>query len=466
MRSRMPKLLHQICGWAMIRWPLAAARAAGAARIVVVDAPGQPLRSELDEDVTVVVQAKPLGTGDAVKAALPFLSPSDTVIVLNADLPLISAGSVRALADAHLMSGSQATVTTTMLDDPSGWGRVVRAADGSVAEIVETKRPGDATDAQLQIREVNTGIYAFAQAALASALERITSENAQGEYYVTDVAKIIATGGGLVSAHQLADPTEAFNVNDRVQLAAARQIAQRRIHVRHMLAGVTIVNPDTTLIDADVTLGEDVTIEPGSSLHGVTRVGDGSTIGPHTTLRDMIVGQDSTVTHSYGVGATIQNHVTVGPFAYLRAGTVLRDGAKAGTFVEIKNSEVGERSKVPHLSYIGDATIGEDTNLGASTITANYDGYRKHRTAIGSHVHTGVDTTFVAPVEIGDDTYTAAGSVITRQIPNGALGVARPRQTNIEDYARRVRDRSHADAKTDTPADAGAQAPTDHTPQP
>lgn len=444
MRSGTPKLLHQICGRSLIRWSLAAARAAGAARIVVVDAPGEPLRAELEPDVTVVVQERALGTGDAARAALAQLDAGDTVIVLNADLPLISAQTIESLAAAHARSGAAATLSTAVLEDPAGWGRVLRAADGSVTGIVETRRPGDASAEQLQIHEVNTGIYAFAGAALISALGRITAENAQHEYYLTDVAKILSEVHGAVRAHQLPDAAQAFNVNDRVQLAAACATLQRRILERHMLAGVTIVNPAATAVDVEVTLGEDVTIEPGCGLHGATSVGARSTIGPHTTLRDTTVGCDSSVIHSYGIGASVHDHVSVGPFAYLRSGTVLRDGAKAGTFVEIKNSDVGARTKVPHLSYVGDTMIGEDTNLGASTITANYDGYRKNRTTIGARVHTAVDTTFVAPVSVGDDAYTAAGSVITKDVPAGALGVARARQANIDGYAARVRERERA----------------------
>ncbi|MGH2844136.1 MAG: bifunctional UDP-N-acetylglucosamine diphosphorylase/glucosamine-1-phosphate N-acetyltransferase GlmU [Solirubrobacteraceae bacterium] len=447
MRSRTPKLLHPICGRAMIAWPVAAAREAGAQRVIVVDSPGEPLRPALDDGVTVAVQQQPLGTGDAVRAALPLIAADDTVIVLYGDVPLLGTPTFRALAAAHASSGSQATITTTVLEEPSGWGRIVRAADGSVAKIVETREPGDATDQERQICEVNTGLYAFDGGALADALARITDDNAQGEYYLTDAARLVAAAGGLVSAHRLADATETLNVNDRAALALARAIAQRAIHERHMLAGVTIVNPDATVIDVDVRLGQDVTIEPGSALHGHSSVGEGSTIGPHTTLRDVSVGRGSRVIHSYAVEASIHDNVSVGPFAYLRPGAVLRNDSKAGTFVEIKNAEIGERTKVPHLSYIGDATVGEDTNLGAATITANYDGHQKHRTTIGSHVHTSVDTTLIAPVTIGDHAHTGAGSAISEDVPEGALGIARPRQTTIEGYDQRVRDRQRRQGK-------------------
>ncbi len=437
MRSSIPKLLHPICGRPMIGWPVAVARAAGAAKIVVVDAPGTPLADQLDADVKVVVQEQALGTGDAVRAAVPEIDVDDTVIVLYGDVPLIRAETVTALATAHEAGSAQATMLTAVLDDPTGYGRVVRDADGNVLKVVETRKPGDATTDELLINEVNTGIYAFSGRTLVPALGEITNQNAQGEYYLPDVLAILRADGHHVGGHQLGDPVEMFNVNDRVQLGRASAEAQRRINEEHMLAGATIINPEATTIDAAVQLGEDVVIEPGSSLQGHTTIGAGSRIGPHSTLIDATVGEGSQVIHSYICGATIHNGVSVGPFAYLRPGTILRNGSKAGTFVEIKNSDVGEGSKVPHLSYIGDADIGENANLGASTITANYDGVDKHRTKIGSDVHTSVDTTLVAPVSVGDGAYTGAGSVITDDVPDEALGIARARQQNIDDYAKR-----------------------------
>ncbi len=458
MRSKTPKLLHPVCGRPMIGWVVAAAKRAGATKIVVVDAPGEPLREHLDADVISVVQEQALGTGDAAKAAAGEIRPQETVIVAYGDVPLVSAETFVALVDAHRSAGAAATITTTVLDDPSGWGRIVRGPDGAVTKIVETRTPGDATADELEIREVNTGMYAFAGAALISALALLRPENVQGEYYLTDVPRLIGEAGQTVAAYQTPDATECFNVNDRVQLSVARAVAQQRIHETHMLGGATIIDPAATVIDVDVQIGQDVVIEPGSALHGVTTVADGATIGPHTTLIDVQVGENSKVIQAYAVGAEIQANVNVGPFAYLRPGTVLRNGAKAGTFVELKNTDVGAGSKVPHLSYIGDTTIGEDTNLGASTITANYDGLNKHRTRIGSRVHTSVDTTFVAPVEIADDAHTGAGSVITDDVPEGALGIARPRQTTIEGYDERLRARRGAAASGDPGAAGGAGA--------
>ena len=275
---------------------------------------------------------------------------------------------------------------------------------------------------ELQIREVNTGMFAFDAQPLIAALAEVRADNAQGEHYLPDVLPILREHERTVDAYELADPDEMLGINDRVQLAEVTAVAQRQIHVRHMLAGVTIVNPAATVIDVDVEIGADVVIAPFTSLHGQTTIQTGSTVGPGSTLIDAEVGEEATVLHSYVVGAVVGDRVSVGPFSYLRPGTVLREGSKAGAFVEIKNSDVGRGSKVPHLSYIGDADIGEQTNLGAATITANYDGYRKHRTTIGSRVKTSVDTTFVAPVSVGDDAYTGAGSVITNDVPRGLAG--------------------------------------------
>ncbi|MGO9903153.1 MAG: bifunctional UDP-N-acetylglucosamine diphosphorylase/glucosamine-1-phosphate N-acetyltransferase GlmU [Solirubrobacteraceae bacterium] len=445
MRSQTPKLLHPLCGRALIAWPIAAARGAGAGRVVVVDGPGEPLRASLDADVEVVVQAQARGTADAVSAAAPLIDPAQTVIVLAGDVPLISAQTLAALAEYHNRQGAAATILTAVLDDPGGYGRVVRAVDGTVECVVETKAAGDASELELQIREVNTGIFAFEAAALLQALPKVRPDNAQSEFYLPDVLPILREHERTVLALELEDHRETLGINDRCQLAAVRAIAQRQILDRHMLAGVTIVDPATTVVDVEVTIGEDTLIAPFTSLHGATAIGPGATVGPHSTLLDASVGAGATVLHAYVKEAVIGDRVSVGPFAYLRPGAVLREGSKAGTFVEIKNSNVGAGSKVPHLSYIGDADIGENTNLGASTITANYDGFHKHRTTIGSDVRIGVDTTLVAPVEIGDGAYTGAGSVISQDLPAGALGVARARQRNVDGYAERRRQRAAAE---------------------
>ncbi len=439
MCSRTPKLLHPLCGRPMIGWPIAAARAAGAGRVIVVDAPGEPLRGALDAGVELVVQERARGTADAVSSAAPLIDPTSTVIVLLGDVPLIGAATLAALAEHHGRQGAAATILTAVLEDPSGYGRIVRAIDDTVERVVETKAAGDASELELEIREVNTGVMAFDGAALLEALPKVRPHNAQGEFYLPDVLPILREHERTVIAFELEDPRETLGINDRRQLAAVCAIAQQRILDAHMLAGVTIVNPAATVVDVEVTIGEDTVIAPFTSLHGATAIAGASTIGPHSTLLDATVGSGSTVLHSYVNGAVVGDRVSVGPFAYLRPGTVLREGSKAGTFVEIKNSDVGAGSKVPHLSYIGDASIGENTNIAASTITANYDGYRKHRTTIGARVRTGVDTTLVAPVEVGDDAVIGAGSVITQDVPDGALGVARAQQSNVDGYAERRR---------------------------
>jgi bifunctional UDP-N-acetylglucosamine pyrophosphorylase / glucosamine-1-phosphate N-acetyltransferase len=437
MRSSLPKLLHPLCGRPLIAWPIAAARDAGAAKVVVVDGPKRKLADHVPEGIKTVVQEQPRGTGDAVAAAAQEIAEGETVVVLLGDDPLLDADTIEGLVAAHEKSGAAATMLTAELDDPAGYGRVVRDAEGQVERVVETKTPGDATEQELAIREVNTGIFAFEGGALLATLSDLRSDNAQGELYLPDVLPRMRDAGRPTGAHPAADWDRPLGVNDRVDLAAVRAYAQRRILERHMLAGVTIVDPASTTIDAGVTIGRDTVVEPSCFLHGATTIGEGCTIGALTTIVDSELGDGAKVLRSHLDGARVGANCSVGPFAYLRPEAVLEEGAKAGTFVEIKNSTIGSGSKVPHLSYIGDADVGEGTNLGASTITANYDGRSKHRTTIGDRVHVSVDTTFVAPVTVGDDAYTGAGSVINEDVPPGALAIARARQTNKEGYAER-----------------------------
>jgi bifunctional UDP-N-acetylglucosamine pyrophosphorylase/glucosamine-1-phosphate N-acetyltransferase len=432
-------MLHDLCGRPLVGWPIAAAQEAGADTIVVVDSPAGTLDGHLPEGVERVVQPEPNGTGGAVQAAAAEIDDDATVVVLTGDAPLITARAIDALVAAHAASSAAATMVTMLLDDPAGYGRVVRDADANVVRVVETKTDGDATAEELAIAEVNSGIFAFHGAALKAALEHLRPDNAQGELYLPDVLTALREAGHEVKAHALDDPTLALGVNDRVQLAEVRALAQARIHAAHGRAGVTIVDPGSTVIEVGVTLGEDTVVEPSSFLRGSTSAGRGCRIGPLTTLIDATLHDDVKIPHSYVIEAEICDGATVGPFAYLRPGTIMRERSKAGTFVEIKNSDVGASSKVPHLSYIGDADIGEGANLGAATITANYDGVNKHRTTIGDRVHTGVDTTLVAPVTLGDDVVTGANSAITKDVPAGALGIARERQTNHEGYTDRKR---------------------------
>jgi bifunctional UDP-N-acetylglucosamine pyrophosphorylase/glucosamine-1-phosphate N-acetyltransferase len=326
-------------------------------------------------------------------------------------------------------------VMTTEMDEPGSYGRIVRGADGEIERIAEAKSPGDATPEELAIKEVNAGTYAFTGPALAEALAKLKNDNAQGEYYLVDVLPLLRESGLRVASYQAPDPGVNLGINDRADLARVADEARRRILVGHMQAGVTIEDPAATWIDAEVRIEPDATILPGTSLHGGTTIGSGSTVGPMTTLIDSRIGERATVIHSYLTDCQVADEANVGPFTYLRPDARIGEGAKAGSFVEIKNSEIGAGAKVPHLSYIGDADVGEGSNLGASTVTANYDGRNKNRTKIGKNVHTGVDTTFIAPVEVGDDAYTGAGSVISEDVPSGALGISRADQKNVEGYA-------------------------------
>jgi bifunctional UDP-N-acetylglucosamine pyrophosphorylase/glucosamine-1-phosphate N-acetyltransferase len=422
----------------MVLWPVRAALEAQAEKVVVVDSPERALAEILPAGVQLAVQERPNGTGGAVEAGIEgldsplasglgpagsALDPAAVLVVLSADVPLFGAGAIQGLVDAHTSSAAAATIVTAVVEDPRGYGRVVRDASGHVERVVETKREGDSTAEERQIREVNAGIYAFQAGALVRALPRLTADNAQEELYLPQVLALLAAEGEAIAAHRIEDPACVLGVNDRAALAQIRRLAQEGIHGRHMRAGVSIVDPLATVIDVDVQIGQDSVIEPFTTIKGTTRI-----------------GERCTVKHSYLVDCVLEDGVSVGPFAYLRPGTVLHEKAKAGTFVEVKNSEIGAGTKIPHLSYIGDADVGEQVNLGAATITANYDGRRKHRTRVGSRVRTSVDTTLVAPVAVGDDAYTGAGSVITDDVPPGALAVARARQENIEGYAERRKD--------------------------
>jgi bifunctional UDP-N-acetylglucosamine pyrophosphorylase/glucosamine-1-phosphate N-acetyltransferase len=437
MRSALPKVLHPLCGRPLILWPVTAAQEAGAGTVVVVDNPKRRLEDWLPEGVEVAVQPEPNGTGGAVAAAGAHIDADNTVVVINGDVPLITPEAIDALVEAHEASGAAATMATMELEDPAQYGRVIRTREGHVERVVEAKAGGDATPEQLAIREVNTGVYAFDGASLLAALSQLDTDNAQGELYLPDTLPKLRDAGKTIAAHVVTDPTITLGVNDRVELEQVRKLAQRRINEWHARNGVTIVDLDTAHIDVEVDIGRDTVIEPGTVLKGATTIGADCRIGPFTTITDCRIGDGVSIPHSYLVQARVDDHGTIGPFAYLRPDAHLHPNAKAGAFVEIKNSSIGKGTKVPHLSYIGDTDVGENTNIGAGNITANYDGRKKHRTKIGSNVKTSVDTAFVAPVEVGDGAYTGAGSVITEDVPENALGIARARQTNIADYAER-----------------------------
>jgi bifunctional UDP-N-acetylglucosamine pyrophosphorylase/glucosamine-1-phosphate N-acetyltransferase len=445
MRSSTPKMLHPVCGRPLVAWPILAAREAGAGRVAAIVSPGRDLSAGLPPEVEVVEQPEADGTGGAIRAALPLIEGSETVLVLSGDVPLISTETIGRLLEAHLASEAAATMLTMELDDPGSYGRVVRGASGEVERVVEAKAAGDADPEQLAIREVNAGTYVFDAAPLAEALGRIPNDNAQGEYYLPDVLPALRAAGYSVAAHVADDIAVTMGVNNRVDLAAVEAEARRRLLEAHMLAGVTVVDPGSTWVDADVEIGADARIEPGTSLRGATSVGARAVVGPLTTLVDSALGVESTVVHSHLVECEVREGCTVGPFAYLRPDTVLDAGAKAGTFVEIKNSHLGKGARVPHLAYIGDAEVGAASNIGAGSITANYDGFRKNRTVIGRDVRLGVDTMLIAPVEVGDSAYTGAGAVIKDDVPEGALAVSENAQRNIDGYAARKAARMRED---------------------
>jgi bifunctional UDP-N-acetylglucosamine pyrophosphorylase/glucosamine-1-phosphate N-acetyltransferase len=439
MRSDVPKVLHRICGKPMIEWVVDAAREAGAARVVCVVRPESGVVEGLPEGVEVVEQQGGEGTGAAVLAARDAVEPGP-FMVLSGDHPLVTADQIADLLTHHRDAGAAATLLTTELQDPAGYGRIVRDDQGEVDRIVETKHAEEVDPEALAIREINLGTYVFEAPLLFDGLERVTNQN--GERFLTGAFPVLKAEGARIVTCKTDDLDISHGVNDRAGLMEAEELAQRRILEDHARAGVTFLHPGSTRVEAGVQIGVDTEVGPGVSLLGDTSVGGGCTIGPHTTARDSRIGDGASVVHSFLVEAEVHDQANIGPFTYLRPGTVVRERAKVGAFVEVKNSDIGAGAKVPHLSYIGDADVGEGTNLGASTITANYDGRRKHRTKIGKSVKTGVHTSLVAPVDVGDRAYTGAGSTITEDVPEGALGVARPKQENIEGYSDRVEEDS------------------------
>jgi bifunctional UDP-N-acetylglucosamine pyrophosphorylase/glucosamine-1-phosphate N-acetyltransferase len=446
MRSATPKVLHRIAGRTLVEHAVRAVAGVEPDHLVVVVGHGRDqvtdhlteVTKAVGRPVTVAVQDHQRGTGHAVSCALAEL-PADldgTVLVSYGDVPLLTTDTLHALLIAHTAAGHGATVLTSVVADPTGYGRIIRDAEGMVTGIVEQ---ADATEAQRAIAEINSGVYAFDAGVLRQALAQLSTDNAQGELYLTDVLGIARAAGRLIGAMACADTWQVEGVNDRVQLASLGGEFNRRLTRHWMRAGVTMLDPATTWLDADVELARDVVLAPGVQLRGTTTVGEGAEIGPDTTLTDVAVGAGATVIRTHGSDAEIGPGATVGPFAYVRPGTRLGDGGKIGTFVEVKNSEIGIGSKVPHLSYVGDATIGEHSNIGAASVFVNYDGVRKHRSVVGSHVRTGSDNMFVAPVTVGDGAYSGAGTVLRRNVPPGALAVSGGPQRNIENWVIRRR---------------------------
>ncbi|MER5181789.1 bifunctional UDP-N-acetylglucosamine diphosphorylase/glucosamine-1-phosphate N-acetyltransferase GlmU [Streptomyces sp. NPDC002896] len=448
MKSATPKVLHDICGRSLVGHVLAASRELEPQELVVVVGHAREQVAahvtEVDAAARTAVQEKQKGTGHAVRMALEELGGAvdGTVIVVCGDTPLLTGETLQRLAGTHAADGNAVTVLTAEVPDATGYGRIVRdEASGAVTAIVEHK---DATDEQRAIQEINSGVFAFDGRLLADALGKVRTNNSQGEEYLTDVLGILREAGHRVGASVAGDHREIAGINNRVQLAEARRILNDRLLERAMLAGVTVVDPASTWVDVTVTFGQDAIVHPGTQLLGATHIAEGAEVGPNTRLTDTKVGAGARVDNTVSVGAEVGPQASVGPYAYLRPGTRLGLKAKAGTYVEMKNARIGEGTKVPHLSYVGDATIGEYTNIGAASVFVNYDGQDKHHTTVGSHCRTGSDNMFVAPVTIGDGAYTAAGSVITKDVPPGSLAVARGQQRNIEGWVARKRPGSAA----------------------
>jgi bifunctional UDP-N-acetylglucosamine pyrophosphorylase / glucosamine-1-phosphate N-acetyltransferase len=436
MRSSLPKVLHPICGKPMVEWVIDAAVEAGAAEVVCITRPGDGVAEKVPEGVTVAEQEEGEGTGAAVLAAREAAGNSGTVLVLSGDHPLISAELITGLVSTHASERGAATILTTEELDPAGYGRVVRDADGGVEAIVETKSTDGVSAEHLAIREVNLGTYAFEAGELWPALDEVSQTG--GERYLTGVFPVLRARGAELNTHGTRDITSALGVNDRVALMEADRMAQRGLLEHHAREGVSFLSPESIRVEAGVTIGQDTTIGPGVTLRGHTKIGNGCEIGPSTTITDSDLGDGVTALHSFLIGATLDEGASIGPFAYLRPGAQIGAGAKIGTFVEVKNSDIGAGAKVPHLSYLGDADVGEGANVAAGNITANYDGFAKHRTAIGKDAKTGVNASYVAPVSVGEGAYIGAGSVITEDVPDGALGISRPKQENVKGYAERV----------------------------
>jgi bifunctional UDP-N-acetylglucosamine pyrophosphorylase/glucosamine-1-phosphate N-acetyltransferase len=460
MKSATPKVLHEICGRSLVGHVLAASRELDPENLVVVVGHAREQVAahlgEVDAAVRTAVQERQNGTGHAVRMALEELGGTvdGTVVVVCGDTPLLTGATLKLLTETHHADGNAVTVLTAEVPDATGYGRIVRdAASGAVTAIVEHK---DASDAQRAIREINSGVFAFDGQLLADALGKVRTDNSQGEEYLTDVLGILREAGHRVGASVAGDHREIAGINNRVQLAQARRILNDRLLERAMLDGVTVVDPATTWIDVTVTFEQDAVVHPGTQLLGSTRLARGAEVGPNSRLKDTRVGAGARVNNTVSDSAHIGADASVGPYAYLRPGTRLGAKGKIGTYVETKNASIGEGTKIPHLSYVGDATIGEYSNIGAASVFVNYDGENKHHTTVGSHCKTGSDNMFVAPVTIVDGAYTAAGSVITKDVPPGSLAVARGQQRNIEGWVARKRPGSPAAKAAEAASRQGA----------
>ncbi|MDJ0790382.1 MAG: bifunctional UDP-N-acetylglucosamine diphosphorylase/glucosamine-1-phosphate N-acetyltransferase GlmU [Acidimicrobiia bacterium] len=444
MKSERAKVLHELAGRSLLEWTLAAVEPlAPDETVIVVGHEADRVRETCPEGTSAAVQEPQNGTGHAVQVGLDAMpSTPDSVLVIPADMPLIATSTLMSLIDRHRESGAVASVLTVELEDPAGYGRIVR--DGErVTAIVEHR---DATDEQRRISEVNTSVYVFDGQKLDDALGKITPDNDQGEYYLTDVIRVFTAEGLMVSA-VATDAVEGIGINSQAQLADVAAIVRERVNRSLMESGVWMADPSRVYVDASVEVAPGAKLHPDTYLRGATTIGEGAEIGPGVDLRDTVVDREATVRNTVAVSASVGAGAIVGPFTHLRPGSEIGPSAKVGAFVEVKGSTIGEGSKIPHLSYVGDTTVGTRSNIGAGTITVNYDGYKKHRTVIGDNVRIGADTMLVAPIVVGDDAFTGAGSVITDDVPSGALAVERSAQKNVDGYADRRRRRAEGDAK-------------------
>jgi bifunctional UDP-N-acetylglucosamine pyrophosphorylase / glucosamine-1-phosphate N-acetyltransferase len=443
MKSKLYKVLHPVCGKPMVGHVLDTIREASFERAVVIVGHGaEAVQSYVGDGAEFVLQAEQLGTGHAVRQAAGILGQEDgTTIVVCGDTPLVTAGTIEAMLALHESTGAAATVLTAALPDPTGYGRVIRGENGAVSHIVEHK---DCSQEELRVNEINTGTYCFDNKKLFEALAQVKNDNAQGEYYLTDVIGILQSGGDTVQAYCTSDPAEAIGVNDRVALAEAEGFMRSRIIRQHLLQGVTFIDPAAAYIEAGVKIGADTIVYPGTVLRGNTVIGADCIIGPQADITDTVIGDGVTIKHSVLQEAIVSDECSVGPYANLRPGSVLGKGCKIGDFVELKNAVLGEGSKVSHLSYIGDAVVGKDVNIGCGAITVNYDGYNKFKTEIGDNAFIGSNSNLIAPVRIGEGAYIVAGSTITHDVDANDLAIARERQVNKEGYAEKIRARAKA----------------------